>query len=111
MTTPHAQSRVVGQRIAAVRQQAGLSIKDLAHRIGWPRDTLVNYELGRRAITMERLAAIAAALDVSPALLLITDHTLATILQRLAVDPTLVSHVAFFLDTMADELPEEPVAE
>jgi len=111
MATQHTQSRIVGQRIATARQQAGLSINDLAERIGWPRDTLVNYELGRRAITIERLQVLAAGLGVSPAVLLIDDARLAAVVTRLAQEPPQLAHVQFFLDALQDDLPQEPDAE
>lgn len=103
MYTRHEQSRAVGQRIAAVRQRAGLSARELAERIGWSRDTLVNYELGRRAITIEILDQIAAVLGVPTASLLITDEHLASLFTRLALNPTLQSHVRFFVDTLDEE--------
>lgn len=108
MTVLHEQSRVVGQRIAAARQRAGLSVRELAERIGWPRDTLVNYELGRRAITIERLQAIADALAIPSAALLLDDGRLAEVVSRLAADPALLSHVRFFLETLHDDVPADP---
>lgn len=109
MSGLHEQSRVVGKRIAVARQRAGLSIGDLATRIGWPRDTLVNYELGRRAITIERLQVIAEALRVPPAILLLDDDQLAEVVGRLAAEPALLSHVRFFLDTLQDDTPSDPM--
>jgi transcriptional regulator with XRE-family HTH domain len=111
MSALHEQSRSVGQRIAAARQRGGLSIRDLADRIGWPRDTLVNYELGRRAITIERLDQIAEALGVSAAALLIEDERLAALVGQLASSPALLAHVRFFLDTLDDDAPLDPHAE
>jgi transcriptional regulator with XRE-family HTH domain len=108
MSLPHEQSKAVGQRIAIVRQRTGLSIRDLADRIGWPRDTLVNYELGRRAITIERLEQIAQALGVPPAALLIENEQLAALFTRLTTSPALLAHVRFFIDTLDDELPGDP---
>jgi transcriptional regulator with XRE-family HTH domain len=110
MGVPHEQSRSVGLRIAAARQRAGLSIRELADRIGWPRDTLVNYELGRRAITIERLDQIAEALGISAAAFLIEDEQLAALVGRLASDPALLAHVRFFLDTLDDDVPSEPLS-
>jgi transcriptional regulator with XRE-family HTH domain len=108
MPAPHEQSRAVGQRIAAARQRAGLSIRDLAKRIGWPRDTMVNYELGRRAITIERLQLIADTLGVPPAALLLENPQLADVLSRLTTDPSLLAHVRFFLDTLHADVPADP---
>jgi transcriptional regulator with XRE-family HTH domain len=108
MSAPHAQSRRVGRRIAAARQRVGLSVRELADKLGWPRDTLVNYELGRRAITIERLDQIAAALGASAATLLLEDEQLAALVGRLASDPALVAQVRFFLDTLDDDIPPGP---
>jgi len=109
MSGLHEQSRVVGKRIAVARQRAGLLIGDLATRIGWPRDTLVNYELGRRAITIERLHVIAEALQVSPAILLLDDNRLSEVVGSLIAKPALLSHVQFFLDTLQDDAPSDPM--
>lgn len=106
----HEQSRTVGQRIAAARQGVGLSIRELAERIGWPRDTLVNYELGRRAITIEKLDQIAAALHIPAAALLIEDAQLAALVARMIDSPALRAHIRFFVNTLDDEIPNDPQA-
>lgn len=111
MSVLHEQSRAVGQRIAVARQRAGLSIRELADRIGWPRDTLVNYELGRRAITVEKLDQIAAVLGIPAAALLIENEQLAELVARLVASPALLSHVQFFVGTMDDDLPADPRTE
>lgn len=111
MSVLHEQSRAVGQRIAAARQEAGLSVRELAERIGWPRDTLVNYELGRRAITIEKLDQIAMALNIPAAALLIEDAQLAGLVARLIDSPALRSHIRFFVGTLDDELPSDPRVE
>lgn len=111
MSVLHERSRTVGQRIATARQRASLSIRDLADRIGWPRDTLVNYELGRRAITIERLDQIAEALGISAAALLVENEQLAALLNRLAFDSALFAHVQFFVDTLEDDIPQDPRSE
>ena len=105
---PHPHSKQVGQRIAAARQRAGLSARDLAARLSWPRDTLVNYEQGRRAITIERLQEIAAALYLSPAVLLLDDQHLVQVLTTLTREPALLPHVDFFISSLHDEPPAPP---
>ena len=105
MRVQHQQSRQVGQRIAQMRHRQRLSTRELAQRLGWPRDTLVNFEHGRRAITIERLDAIAQALDVAPAVLLLDDDRLRDLLARLRAEPGLVDQITFFLTTLDDELP------
>lgn len=96
-------ARRVGRRIAAARQAAQLTQEQLAQRLGWPRDTLIHYEHGRRALAVERLAAIGAALDLPPAALLIDDPSFAALIGRLAAEPELRSQVQFFLSTLDDE--------
>jgi transcriptional regulator with XRE-family HTH domain len=105
---PHPHSREVGQRIAAARQRRGLSIRELALLLGWPRDTLVNFELGRRPITLERLHAIAVALDLPPVALLVDDHRLSDVLARIIGQPHLYAQLATFLDTLGAPLPAAP---
>jgi transcriptional regulator with XRE-family HTH domain len=82
---------------------AGLIHEQLAQRLRWPRDTLIHYEHGRRAISVARLAAIAAALDISPAVLLIEDESFSDLVARLAASSELRSQVEFFLSTLAEE--------
>lgn len=95
--------RTVGQRIGTARRAAGLTHAQLAARLGWPRDTLIHYEHGRRALSIERLAAIADALGMHPAVFLVDDTGLGTLIQRLAQDSNLRAQVTFFLTTLDDE--------
>lgn len=91
----------VGRRIASFRRAAHLTHAQLAERLGWPRDTLIHYEHGRRALSVERLAQIARALNVHPAALVIDDDALATLVQRLT-DADTRAQVQFFLDTLEE---------
>ena len=106
MADYYIRSRQVGRRIAAARQTAGLSAADLAERLRWPRDTLVNYETGRRRLTVESLTEIAQALDMPAAVLLLDDPALATLITRLTREPKAIEDVGFFLDARGDELPD-----
>lgn len=70
-------------RINAVkfRKQRGLTLKDVAQRLGqegWPlsRNTVNEIELGARRIDVDDLVALAAALEVLPIDLLGVDHTI-----------------------------------
>ncbi|HEY0737300.1 MAG TPA: helix-turn-helix transcriptional regulator [Herpetosiphonaceae bacterium] len=103
MPESHEASRVVGQRIAATRRARRLSQAALAARLGWPRDTLAHYEYGRRALTVDRLVVLAAALDVHPAALLIDDLGTAMFVTRLLNDAELRQQVRFFIDTLDSE--------
>jgi transcriptional regulator with XRE-family HTH domain len=94
---------VVGERIRAMRRERNMSAQDLADLLGWPLDTLVNYEYGRRPLQLDRLAALASALAVPPATLLIADTATANLVARLSADSLLVRDVHFFLDALLAE--------
>lgn len=106
--TRNAATRMVGRHIAEARRTARLTQAELAARVGWPRDTLINLEHGRRPITVERLVQIAAALDVSPATLLVDDKQIAQLIaQLIGGTDELRDQVAFFLNSLAAaEIPE-----
>jgi transcriptional regulator with XRE-family HTH domain len=109
MAEPHTEeNRATGRRIAAARRTAHLTQAELASRIGWPRDTLINIEHGRRPITVERLIHVAAALELPPATLLISDTRAAHLVARLlSGTEELRDQVAFFLDSLeATEMAE-----
>jgi transcriptional regulator with XRE-family HTH domain len=103
---------LVGARIRALRRARGMSASDLAAKLHWPLDTLVNYEYGRRPIPLDRLAAIAKVLAVPPAALLIADPATADLITRLASNANLAHEVTFFLNALQaehgqiDEVPE-----
>lgn len=56
-----------GPAIRALRQKDGLSVADLATRVGLHEQSLRNIELGRRPASREKLALIARALCVEMA--------------------------------------------
>lgn len=97
-------TRRLGRRIAAARRAAGLTQAELAQQLNWPRDTLIHYEHGRRALAVDRLITIANTLALHPATLLIDDAQLAALVQRLARDPELQAQVYFFLSTLDEPL-------
>src|SRR5690349_16259154 len=90
----------VGRRLASARKAAGLTIRQLAERLGWPYTTLANYEEGRRPLRVTQLVAIAAALDWSPAAFLVDLPEAATIINRLDGDLDRCLQVAFILDSL-----------
>lgn len=98
----------VGQRIAAAREERGLTQRGLAALLGWPHGTLANYEKGRRRLTLAQLAHIARALGRSPASFLVDSPTAAVLLERIGGDEELSQQVAYFLSTLDDALPEPP---
>jgi transcriptional regulator with XRE-family HTH domain len=93
-------AHAIGRRIASARRAALLTQEQLAQRLGWPRDTLIHYEHGRRALAVDRLAAIATALGVHPAALLVDDPAFAALIDQLAGKPELRAQVEFFLNTL-----------
>ena len=101
MMREHTRSRAIGRRIAAT----GLTQRELAERMGWPRFSLINLDLGRRGTTIEKLDAVAAALGVPSALFLIDDPALASVIKRLAQEPEAVADVQFFLDAREEAPP------
>src|SRR5688500_14623599 len=103
----HTRDRAIGRRIAAARQAAGLTQRELAERIGWPRFSLINLELGRRGTTIEKLDAVAAALGVPPVMFLIDDPALAAVVTRLVHAPEAIADVQFFLDAREDAAPQK----
>lgn len=61
----------LGQRIADLRKRQGLTQEELAHRIGYKSKSAINkIELGGRDLPQKKIAAIARALGVSPAVLM-----------------------------------------
>jgi transcriptional regulator with XRE-family HTH domain len=102
--TPDTLRSIAGQRIRELRRAQGLSAADLAASLGWPLDTLLNYEYGRRPLQLDRLEAIAVQLGVSPLSLLIANAEAAMLISRLAGDAALVGEVQFFIDALAAEL-------
>lgn len=96
----------IGRRIAAARQAAGLTVRELAARLGWPHTTLSNYEVGRRSLPVSRLYAIAAALQRTPASLLIEPPEAADIVDALADNLDRCLHVQMMLEALDDPLAE-----
>lgn len=61
---------VAGERIRYVRLQRGLSLREMARRLGVSAGTMSAIENGRTSVTVDRMWEIAAALDVSIAVLM-----------------------------------------
>lgn len=61
----------LGQRIADLRKSQGMTQEELAHRIGYKSKSAINkIELGGRDLPRKKIADIARALGVSPAVLM-----------------------------------------
>jgi transcriptional regulator with XRE-family HTH domain len=102
-------NKTVGRMIATLRSRAGLSAPQVAHALGWPPATLANFEVGRRPLTVERLAAIAAVLGRHPAALLVEDTERADLVNTLLTDEAAYQQIRYLLAAL-DELspPPEP---
>src|SRR5437773_2369390 len=98
----------IGKRLAAARQAAGLSIRQLADKLGWPHTTLGNYESGRRTLPIPRLCDIAAVLGRTPAALLLDPPEAARIVEQIAGNLERCMQIAYFLDTLDQPLPDDP---
>ncbi|MBI4769283.1 MAG: helix-turn-helix transcriptional regulator [Chloroflexi bacterium] len=57
--------RIIGARLRHAREQANLSLKELAEQLGVTASRLSNYELGKRPIPLPELESLAAALNLS----------------------------------------------
>jgi transcriptional regulator with XRE-family HTH domain len=71
VTTPHPRSvdawdAQIGRLVKAQRKQIGLTLTDLAERIGVRYQQVQKYESGTNRISIGRLTRIAEALDVPP---------------------------------------------
>jgi transcriptional regulator with XRE-family HTH domain len=103
-----AENIAIGKRLAAARQGAGLSIRQLAERLGWPHTTLGNYESGRRALPVARLIDIAHALGHTPAALLLDPPEAVAVVDRIAGNVELSIQVAYILETLEEPIPDDP---
>lgn len=63
-------SKEVGEKIKTLREGINMKQIDLAELVGLSRNTIINYEKGRRDVTARDLVAIAHALGVSFAYLI-----------------------------------------
>jgi transcriptional regulator with XRE-family HTH domain len=79
--TPHAarqpseRDRAIGRRLRAFRERRGLTQKELGHRCQVSFQQIQKYERGINRISMSRLEALAAAMDVTPLQLLSSHDT------------------------------------
>lgn len=102
------QRRQTGQRVRQVRAQRGLSLRALAAKLDVSVGTMSAIENGRTAVAVERLWAIAAALDVSMGSLVSSTVPEVNLRNReanwrtfgpLDLDPVLVGAIEAFVAT------------
>jgi transcriptional regulator with XRE-family HTH domain len=91
-----------GKRLAHARQTAGMTLQELAERVGWHISTLHNYESGRRPLKISQLAQLAAALDRSPAGFLAASDDAIPIIEQIDASAERREQVALFLSHIED---------
>jgi len=94
--------RHVGRRVGALRRERGMTLRQLADLLGWPQDTLVNYEYGRRPITVERLVALAQTLGCTPAALLVGDDDTAAVIETMSSNPGITPQIVNFIKELGE---------
>lgn len=63
--------KIIGGRIKEYRKAAGLTQKELAEKVGYTSNSTINkIELGKNDVPIKKIRAIAAVLNVDPALIL-----------------------------------------
>jgi transcriptional regulator with XRE-family HTH domain len=55
----------IGQRVREARERVGMTQTALGERLGWPRQTVSQIELGQRSVLARELLPLARALDAS----------------------------------------------
>lgn len=105
-----AAAQLVGRRLRAAREEAGLSLRELAQRVGLRDHTvLIKYEQGRTAPSCVRLMSLAHALGIAPAALLATQDAAMPVIA--AVDQAhgvQLAQLAFVVETLDAPAPEHP---
>jgi transcriptional regulator with XRE-family HTH domain len=100
----------LGQRLRAAREQAGLSLREVAGRVGLRDHTvLIKYERGATAPTSARLRSLAQALGCSAAALLADrDDAMAIIAAVDRADDVRLAQLQLVLDSL-EAAPPPPV--
>lgn len=107
MPTPH--DLWIGQRLVAVRKLAGLTTRQLATRLGWNDHTrVVNYENGRRAVSVATLVEIAHALDLPAAALLVESPEEQAVIAYVAGNRERAQQVAYTIALLGEPEPIAP---
>jgi transcriptional regulator with XRE-family HTH domain len=108
---PSERDRWVGQRLAAARKAAGLTVRQLAERLGWPdHSRLTSYETGRRAVSVVTLMEIAQALGQAPAALLVESPEEAEIITQVAGNRERAQQLTYLIQLLGEPEPAPPDA-
>jgi transcriptional regulator with XRE-family HTH domain len=82
--------QVIADQTRWLREQRGISQQRLADSLGWTQSQVARLELGKRAVTVSDLLALAWALDVAPVYLIAGSFTAGgdvPVTERLRVSP------------------------
>jgi transcriptional regulator with XRE-family HTH domain len=108
---PSERDRWVGQRLATARKAAGLTVRQLAERLGWPdHSRLTNYETGRRALSVVTLIEIAQVLSQAPAALLVESPEEAEIITQVAGNRERAQQLVYLIQLLDEPEPAPPDA-
>jgi transcriptional regulator with XRE-family HTH domain len=106
---PSDRDRWVGQRLAAARKAAGLTVRQLADRLGWPdHSRLTSYETGRRTTSVVTLIEIARALGQAPAALLVESSEEAEIITQVAGNRERAQQLSYLIHLLGEDEPAPP---
>jgi transcriptional regulator with XRE-family HTH domain len=107
MLTPN--DRWVGQRIASARKVAALTTRQLADRLGWNDHTrIVNYENGRRSVSVVTLMEIAGALSLPVAALLVESSEERAVIAMVAGNRERAQQLAYLMTLLNEPEPDAP---
>ncbi len=102
-TQEQVEARQIGRRLRHIREQAGLTLRDLAQRLDFPHHTiLLKYERGETIPSAARLVSLAQALNCSPAALLARDDRAMPMMTAVdQADADALAQLAFVFETLA----------
>lgn len=102
----------IGQRLARARKQAGLTVRQLAARLGWnDHSRLTNYEVGRRSVSVVVLMEIAAALGQAPGALLAESDEEAQVIGQVAGNRERAQQLLYLSDVLDEPAPATPATD
>ncbi len=105
----HTAAVQLGERLRAAREFAGLSLREVAQRVGLRDHTvLIKYERGETSPSSARLSSLAHALACSAAALLAERDAAVAIIDAVdRADEARLAQLQFVLDSL-DATPPEP---
>jgi len=98
MSQPTPKAQGLGAQLRAIRRARGMSMKDIANRLGWSESKVSRLETGQRPLSSEEVAALLAILNVTG-----PDRERLMAMARTPDEPA-------WLETMRHGLPSESIA-